>query len=83
MADGAQVVICDVLDDLGVSVAQSLGDAARYLHLDVTSEDDWRAVVETTCSTFGNPSILVSNAGIMMSGPLAKTNPTTSAVLSK
>jgi 3alpha(or 20beta)-hydroxysteroid dehydrogenase len=73
VADGAQVLIGDVLDDLGAAVAQSLGGAARYLHLDVTSQDNWRAMVETTCSTFGNPSILVSNAGIMLSGPLAKT----------
>jgi 3alpha(or 20beta)-hydroxysteroid dehydrogenase len=75
VADGAHVVIGDVLDDLGIAVAQSLGAAARYLHLDVTSQDDWQTVVEMTCSTFGNPGILVSNAGIMLSGPLAKTNP--------
>ncbi len=73
VADGAQVLIGDVLDDLGVAVAQSLGAAARYQHLDVTSQDDWRTTVETTRETFGNPSILVSNAGIMVSGPLEKT----------
>ena len=75
VADGARVVIGDVRDDLGAAVAQSLGAAARSLHLDVTSQDDWRAIVETTCSTFGNPGILISNAGIMLSGPLAKTPP--------
>ena len=39
-AEGARVVLGDVLDDEGRAVAEELGDAARYVHLDVTQPDD-------------------------------------------
>jgi 3alpha(or 20beta)-hydroxysteroid dehydrogenase len=74
-ADGAHVVIGDVRDDLGSAVAASLGPAAGYVHLDVKSQDDWRHAVEFTTDTFGNPGILVCNAGIMVTGPFEKTSP--------
>ena len=51
------------------------GLAATYVHLDVTSQDDWRNAVEFTQGTFGNPDILVCNAGIMLSGPFEKASP--------
>jgi 3alpha(or 20beta)-hydroxysteroid dehydrogenase len=75
VTDGAQVVIGDVLDDLGRSVAESLAPHARYVHLDVTNQDDWRDTVELTRAIFGSPNILVCNAGIMLSGPFEKTPP--------
>jgi 3alpha(or 20beta)-hydroxysteroid dehydrogenase len=62
--EGARVVLGDVLDDLGTAVAQSLGDAAVYAHLDVSSEGDWRAVLDTTVAAFGGVDILVNNAAI-------------------
>ena len=44
VAEGARVVFGDILDDQGKYVAAGLGeDCCRYLHLDVTSEDDWAA----------------------------------------
>ena len=73
--DGAQVVIGDVLDDLGRSVAMSLAPHATFVHLDVTNQDDWRNAVEFTQVTFGGPNILVCNAGIMVSSPFEKTTP--------
>jgi 3alpha(or 20beta)-hydroxysteroid dehydrogenase len=72
---GTSVVIGDIRDDLGLAVAESLGAAARYVHLDVTSHDDWRRAVEFAQGTFGNPDILVCNAGIMLSGPFEKASP--------
>jgi 3alpha(or 20beta)-hydroxysteroid dehydrogenase len=72
--DGARVIIGDIRDDLGRAVADSLGDAA-YVHLNVTSRHDWRQAVEFTRETFGNPGILVCNAGIMLSSPFEKTSP--------
>ncbi|MFY1621476.1 SDR family NAD(P)-dependent oxidoreductase [Micromonospora sp. WMMD736] len=42
-AEGAVVVIGDVLDDLGTAVADDLGDRAVFVHLDVRSDDDWAA----------------------------------------
>ena len=43
---GAKVIIADVLDEPGKALAASLGDAAVYIHLDVTEEADWKAAVE-------------------------------------
>jgi 3alpha(or 20beta)-hydroxysteroid dehydrogenase len=75
VADGAQVVIGDVRDDLGRSVAEGLGPRAAYVHLGVANQDDWCQAVEFTRATFGGPSILVCNAGIMLSSPFEKTTP--------
>ena len=36
LSEGAKVVMGDILDDEGHSVAKELGDNAHYLHLDVT-----------------------------------------------
>ena len=36
VAEGAKVVIGDILDDEGKALAEGLGDFARYVHLDVT-----------------------------------------------
>lgn len=68
--EGAKVVIGDILDDEGQALADELGDAARYIHLDVSSADDWTAAVDTALSSFGKLNVLVNNAGIVQVGPL-------------
>ncbi|MDR7086340.1 3alpha(or 20beta)-hydroxysteroid dehydrogenase [Aeromicrobium panaciterrae] len=70
VAEGAKVVIGDLLDDEGEALAKELGDAARYVHLDVTSDDDWRKAVELTVSEFGKLDVLFNNAGIFNGGPI-------------
>ncbi|ANI38896.1 3-alpha-hydroxysteroid dehydrogenase [Mycolicibacterium vaccae 95051] len=67
-AHGAKVVCGDILDAEGEDVAGELGDAARYVHLDVTSPGDWDAAVATTVAEFGGLDILVNNAGILNIG---------------
>lgn len=65
--EGAKVVIGDVLDDEGRRVEAEIngsGGACVYVHLDVTSEDDWQEAVAVTTSRFGRLDILVNNAGI-------------------
>ncbi|HLY89661.1 MAG TPA: glucose 1-dehydrogenase [Acetobacteraceae bacterium] len=62
--EGAKVVIADVLEHEGGQIAGSIGSAARFEHLDVTSEDDWAAVVSAATTHFGKLDILVNNAGI-------------------
>ena len=62
--EGARVVLADVLDDEGRQVADGIGAAAFYQHLDVTDETGWQAAVEATTSRFGGLDILVNNAGI-------------------
>ncbi|MCF1592353.1 glucose 1-dehydrogenase [Streptomyces muensis] len=61
---GGAVVIADVLDDDGKATAADLGERARFVHLDVTSEEQWRQAVELAVAEFGTLSGLVNNAGI-------------------
>jgi 3alpha(or 20beta)-hydroxysteroid dehydrogenase len=66
--EGAQVVLGDVLDDLGAKVVADLGDAAVYVHLDVREPQQWSDAVGTAISQFGKLDILVNNAGILKTG---------------
>ena len=76
VAEGASVVLGDVLDDEGTAVAAELGDAAVYRHLDVTSEGDWGTAVGAAVERFGGLHVLVSNAGISpMPRPIIDTKP--------
>jgi 3alpha(or 20beta)-hydroxysteroid dehydrogenase len=73
-AEGARVVLGDVLDEAGERVAEELGKAARYVHLDVRREDDWAAAVELAVASFGRLDGLVNNAGILRFNLLADTS---------
>lgn len=72
-AEGAKVVVCDVLDAEAKAVAEEIGENALCQHLDVTDEGGWTAVVEATLAAFGQLDILVNNAGIGESAPLEET----------
>ncbi|MCH6229762.1 SDR family oxidoreductase [Microbacterium sp. CFH 31415] len=68
--EGAKVVIGDLLDAEGEALAAELGDAVRYVHLDVTRYDDWQNAVEVALKEFGRLDVLVNNAGIANFGPI-------------
>ena len=75
--EGARVVIGDVLDEEGQALADELcstagSEVATYAHLDVTSDEDWRAAVALTVSTYGSLSVLFNNAGIFNGGQLQR-----------
>jgi 3alpha(or 20beta)-hydroxysteroid dehydrogenase len=70
VAEGASVVLGDVLDDEGSAVADSLGDAAIYLHHDVSDPASWQAFAETATARYGRIDALVNNAGIMVYKPM-------------
>ncbi|GAA3106917.1 glucose 1-dehydrogenase [Streptomyces rectiviolaceus] len=73
-AEGARVVIGDVLDDQGEALAKELGgDVAKYVHLDVGREDDWQAAVVAAKDAFGKIDGLVNNAGILRFNELVST----------
>ncbi len=61
--EGAKVVITDIQDAAGQALADKLGENAVYMHLDVTSEEQWAKVVADTEAKFGNITTLVNNAG--------------------
>lgn len=61
------MVVADIQDDLGATVAQSIvagGGRAVYRHLDVSSETEWGEAIAATVDAFGSLGILVNNAGI-------------------
>ncbi|ABL03638.1 glucose 1-dehydrogenase [Mycobacterium ulcerans] len=70
--EGAKVVIGDILDEEGKALAEEIGDAARYVHLDVTQPDQWEAAVATAVDEFGKLDVLVNNVGIVALGQLKK-----------
>lgn len=67
-AQGASVVVGDVLDEVGLMIEAELGEAVAYVHLDVTNRDDWRHAVDTAVARFGKLNVLVNNAGILTAG---------------
>jgi len=67
-------VIADILDDRGEPLAEELGDAAYFQHLDVTSEDDWEAAIPEAESRFGVVNVLVNNAAILHLATIADTS---------
>jgi 3alpha(or 20beta)-hydroxysteroid dehydrogenase len=73
-AEGAHVVIGDVLDAAGAGVANEIGEHARYYHHDVTEPEGWSNIVAAALDDFGKLDILVNNAGIVRVGPLATTS---------
>jgi 3alpha(or 20beta)-hydroxysteroid dehydrogenase len=73
VAEGARVMIADVNDTDGKKLADDLGDAAIYQHLDVGEEAGWAAAIERVTAEFGLPTVLVNNAGILHFAELAST----------
>ena len=66
IADGATVVMTDVLDDQGQTEAKRIG--ATYIHCDVSKAADVKYVVAATVKQHGAVDILVNNAGISIAG---------------
>jgi 3alpha(or 20beta)-hydroxysteroid dehydrogenase len=70
-AEGATVVLTDVLDADGAATARTCG--GTYLHHDVTSEARWAEVVQEILKAHGRIDILVNNAGIFKTGGVVNT----------
>ena len=70
--EGAKVVLADVLDAEGEVVAKEIGEAARYVHTDVSKEDDWVNVV-AAAEELGPLNVLVNNAAILRFNSIADT----------
>jgi len=67
-AEGAKIVVCDLLDEEGQALAAEVGGV--YHHLDVTSEEQWQAAIAFAEEKFGPVDILVNNAGVVGFTPL-------------
>lgn len=59
---GAKVLIADIQDKRGKRIAEKLG--AKYIHLDVSCEEDVITGVDNALSCYGRLDCLFNNAGI-------------------
>ncbi len=64
VSQGARVMILDRDADMGRRVAADLGDSARFVQADVSSEADVQAALEMVLSELGGLNVLVNCAGI-------------------
>jgi NAD(P)-dependent dehydrogenase (short-subunit alcohol dehydrogenase family) len=73
---GAKVVIGDVQEKLGQSVASDIvaaGGQSLFVRLDVSDSENWTEAVGQTVASFGSLNILVNCAGISGYGNLSNT----------
>lgn len=74
---GANVLLTDLNDQAGITLAKELGDTVAFCRQDVSSEDDWDTVIKACADNFGALDILVNNAGVaFLSGQLTPENMT-------
>jgi len=74
-AEGAKVVIGDVLDEDGrqtEAAINELGGECLFVHLEVTDEGSWTQAIAETISRFGKLDILVNNAGVGGGGAIVE-----------
>ena len=72
VAEGAKVVIADVLDEIGKAEAKRLG--ATWMHCDVSKSSDVKATVAAAVKQHGAVDILLNNAAISISGNFLDTS---------
>ena len=63
--EGAFVVISDIDVEAGQRLTDSLGEAARFMSVDVTKEEDVAAAVDFAVREFGRLDCIINNAGII------------------
>ena len=64
--EGAAVVVADINDNAGRTVADQIGAEgcrAAFVHADVTKRDEVKAMIDAAVEQFGKLDILVNNAG--------------------
>ena len=72
--EGANVVVADLNEKAGQEVAAAIGEAAIFVRLDVSDEDNWKTVIAATVEQFGRLDILVNNAGMIALGTIVDTD---------
>ncbi|MFN0026151.1 MAG: glucose 1-dehydrogenase [Acidimicrobiales bacterium] len=70
-AEGAKVIISDVLVEPGQALADELGGDVIFTRHDVSSEEEWQHTVALAEERFGRIDVLVNNAGIAFTAPIA------------
>ncbi|KAJ4815057.1 NAD(P)-binding Rossmann-fold superfamily protein [Rhynchospora pubera] len=63
--NGAKVLLADVQDHLGKSIANDLGPNATYIHCNVTNEQEISSAVDHAVAQYGRLDVMYNNAGII------------------
>jgi NAD(P)-dependent dehydrogenase (short-subunit alcohol dehydrogenase family) len=75
-AEGAKIIITDVLDVEGKAVADAItkdGGSCQYRTQDVTDEGLWETVVADIVNEYGRIDVVVNNAGIVLDATVEDT----------
>ena len=70
--EGATIVIADMNLPLAQQVAEEMGDRASAIAVNVSDEESVAAMVGSVVETYGGLDIMVANAGVVRSGPIAQ-----------
>ena len=70
--EGAIIVIADMNEPLAMQVAEQLGERAAAIAVNVYDEDSVANMVAQTVEKFGGLDLMLSNAGVVRSGPIAQ-----------
>ena len=70
--EGATIVIADMNEPLAKQVAEEMGERAVAIAVNVYDEESVAAMVGKTVELFGGLDLMLSNAGVVRSGPLAQ-----------
>ena len=68
IAEGGQVVLLDVNDEIGNERAAELGKRATYINTDVSNEDSVKAALQQASEIMGGITLAVNCAGIATAG---------------
>lgn len=68
--EGAQVVICDLIEEAGLQVAEEIGGA--FYNLDISDRQAVQTWVDSVVEEYGRIDVLVNNAGVLRDGLLVK-----------
>jgi 3alpha(or 20beta)-hydroxysteroid dehydrogenase len=63
-AEGARVIVTDILEDAAAAVATDIGPNAISLKVDIASEADWSEAVNAGKAAFGHINVLVNNGAV-------------------
>jgi 3alpha(or 20beta)-hydroxysteroid dehydrogenase len=72
--EGAQLTLTDADAQGAQRLADELGECASGLRHDVTSEQDWQAVLAHALATHGRVDVLLNNAGVFLAAQLTDTS---------
>ena len=70
--EGATVVIADLNEPLAKQVAEEFGERATAIAVNVSDEESVANMVAQTVEKFGGLDLMLSNAGVVRSGPIAQ-----------